>query len=314
MAIDILSIGEAMVEFNAAGPAAEGATYVQGYGGDSSNAAIAAARQGASVGYISAVGADLFGESLLALWAREGVDSQNVKRDPSAPTGIYFVTHGPAGHSFTYYRRGSAASRMTPADVSEHAIAGARILHASGISQAIGKSAEAAVTHAIELAKKHRVKVSYDTNLRLQLWPIERARKVIHASIARADIALPSIEDARQLTGHHDPDAVVDFYLDLGAPLVVLKLGDQGCLVATATERRRIAGHVVTAVDATGAGDTFCGTFLARIAAGDDPFAAARQANAAAALSTMGYGAVAPIPTRKAVERFLADRQAHAVS
>jgi 2-dehydro-3-deoxygluconokinase len=314
MAIDILSMGEAMVEFNAAGPAAEDAAYVQGYGGDSSNVAIAAARQGASAGYMSAVGTDLFGDALLALWAREGVDSQTVKRDPSAPTGIYFVTHGPAGHSFTYYRRGSAASRLTPADISERAIAGARILHASGISQAIGESAEAAVVHAIELAKKHRVKVSYDTNLRLQLWPIERAREVIHAAIARADIALPSLDDARQLTGHDDVDAVVDFYLGLGAPLVVLKLGDQGCLVATAAERRRVAGHAVKAVDATGAGDTFCGAFLASVAAGDDPFAAARHANAAAALSTMGYGAVAPIPTRKEVERFLARTRARAAS
>ena len=314
MAIDILSMGEAMVEFNAEGPVADGATYVQGYGGDSSNVAIAAARQGAAAGYLSAVGTDLFGEALLALWSREGVDTSAVKRDSSAPTGIYFVTHGPRGHSFTYYRAGSPASRMTPEDVPETAIANAKIFHASGISQAISDSAEAAVVHAMVLARKHRVKISYDTNLRLKLWPIERARRVIHAAIAYADIALPSLEDARLLTAREEPDAIADFYLDVGTPLVVLKLGAEGCLVATAGERRRIAGLAVQAVDATGAGDTFCGAFLARIAAGDDPFAAARYANAAAALSTQGYGAVAPIPRRRDVERFLAATRMPAAS
>jgi 2-dehydro-3-deoxygluconokinase len=306
MTVEILTMGEAMVEFGTAGSAVAGATYVQGYGGDTSNAAIAAQRQGASAGYISAVGTDLFGDALLALWHGEGVDAATVKRDPGAPTGIYFVTHGPQGHSFTYYRTGSAASRLTAADVPEAAIAKAKILHVSGISQAISESADGAVRQALACARRRGVRISYDTNLRLKLWPLERARKVIHETIAQADIALPSLEDAQQLTGRDEPDAIVDFYLSLGIPLVGLKLGRDGCLVATKTTRRRLAGHRVEAVDATGAGDTFAGAFLARLAVGDDPFAAAAYANAAAALSTTGYGAVAPIPDRRAVERLLA--------
>jgi 2-dehydro-3-deoxygluconokinase len=87
---------------------------------------------------------------------------------------------------------------------------------------------------------------------------------------------------------------------------VLLKLGREGVLVATRQERRRIAGFTVEAVDATGAGDTFAGAFLSRIVAGEDHWAAARYANAAAALSTTGYGAVAPIPTAEAVRAFLA--------
>src|SRR5579883_3209212 len=154
-ALDILSFGEAMVEFNAAGPARDGATYVQGYGGDTSNVVIAAVRQGARAGYLTALGADLFGDALLELWRREGVDTTHVIRRDDAATGIYFVTHDRDGHQFTYYRAGSAASRVTPADVSAAAIAGARILHLSGISQAISESAAATAAEAIAQARAH---------------------------------------------------------------------------------------------------------------------------------------------------------------
>jgi 2-dehydro-3-deoxygluconokinase len=102
------------------------------------------------------------------------------------------------------------------------------------------------------------------------------------------------------LTGLADPDAAVDFYLRL-APLVLLKCGKDGAIVATRRARTRIPGFTVKAVDATGAGDTFAGAFLARFVAGEDPVTAARYANAAAALSTTGYGAVAPIPGRDQV-------------
>ena len=88
--------------------------------------------------------------------------------------------------------------------------------------------------------------------------------------------------------------------------MVVLKLGRAGCVVSDGKRREAIVGQRVAAVDATGAGDCFDGAFIARIAAGDDVFAAARFANAAAALATMGYGAVAPLPRTEDVERLLA--------
>jgi 2-dehydro-3-deoxygluconokinase len=215
------------------------------------------------------------------------------------------VTHDAQGHHFTFYRAGSAAARTRPADLPEDAIRQARILHLSGISQAISDSACDAGFRAIEVARAAGVRVSYDTNLRLRLWPAARAAAVIHAAIAMADIALPSLDDATALTGLTDPDAVADFYLRL-CPLVLLKCGAAGCLVATRADRTRIAAHRVRAVDATGAGDTFAGAFLARVLAGDEPVAAARYANAAAALATTGYGAVAPIP-RPAAVRLLLD-------
>jgi 2-dehydro-3-deoxygluconokinase len=296
----IVSIGEPLIEFNRP-KEGDGRTWLQGFGGDSQNVAIAAARQGASAGYLSSVGQDWMGDAFLELWKSESVDASRVTRHPTAPTGVSFVTHGPSGHKFDYLRKGSAASLMTPADVPKDYIAGARFLHVSAIGQAISADARAACDTAIALARAAGVKVSYDTNLRLRLWDLETARQKIHATIPSCDIALPSLDDSQQLTGLAEPDEIADFYLELGAPMVALKMGSDGALLARPGKRIRIEPHRVQSVDATGAGDTFDGAFLARLLEGDDPETAARYANVAAALSTTGYGAVTPIPRKDAV-------------
>src|SRR5512134_172118 len=109
--VDILALGEPMVEFNQTGEG-QGRLYLQGFGGDTSNAAIAAARQGARVGYLSAVGDDVYGHMLRELWSREGVDHTGVRTDPRGYTAVYFVNHDARGHHFSFFRRGSAASLM----------------------------------------------------------------------------------------------------------------------------------------------------------------------------------------------------------
>lgn len=291
----LLCLGEPLIEFNQPNP---GADWRQNFGGDTSNAAIAARRHGLSAGYVSRVGADTFGDQLLQLWRREDVDTTTVEVDPAAPTGMYFVTHGPDGHRFAYRREGSAASRMSPSTLPKAAIASARVLHLSAISQAISASACDACFAAIEWARIEGVTVSYDTNLRLSLWPLPRARAVIEATLKLADVALPGLDDARLISGVDDPDAVCDWLLGLGVGTVALTLGAEGALVATAERRHRIPPFSVAAVDATGAGDAFDGAFLAELAATGDPFRAGDYANAAAALSVQGYGAVAPLPTR----------------
>jgi len=302
--IDILAIGEPMVEFNENRTGPE-TVYRPGHGGDTSNAIIAAARQGARTAYFTHLGDDAFGQQFLDLWDKEGVARDHVVLRPDARTGIYFVTHGKDGHAFSYYRAGSAASLVTPKDLPEGLIESARVLHVSGISQAISNSACDMVFDAIGQAKRAGCLVSYDTNLRLRLWPIERARAVIHAAVAMSDIALPGLDDAEHLTGLTGPEAICDFYLGLGVKIVALTLGKNGTMVAVKGDRRLIPARVVQAIDATGAGDTFDGAFLAEYLRVGDPFRAAAYANAAAALSTQGYGAVAPIPARHAVDAFI---------
>jgi 2-dehydro-3-deoxygluconokinase len=292
---DIVCLGEPLIEFNRP-KEGDGRTWLQGFGGDSQNVAIAAARQGASTGYLTSVGQDWMGDAFLDLWKSEGVDASRVTRHPTAPTGVSFVTHSAEGHKFDYLRKNSAASLMTPDTLAADYIAGARVFHLSAIGQAISDSARETCDAAIDAARRAGVKVSYDTNLRLRLWELDVAREVIDATIARCDIALPSLDDSQQLTGLREPEAIAAYYLGLGAPLVALKMGAEGSLIATRERQTHITPHAVAAVDATGAGDTFDGAFLTRLLAGDNPETAARYANVAAALSTTGYGAVTPMP------------------
>lgn len=305
--LDVVALGEAMLEFNQT--EAGQANYLQGFGGDTSNAAIAAARAGARTAYLTRVGADAFGAELRRLWAGEGVDTLGIESDAAHSTGIYFVTHGAGGHEFNYLRAGSAASAMTPPWLDSSA-AGAvlddcRYLHTSGISLAISTSACDTVYAAMQRARAAGARVAFDANLRLKLWPLARARACIAQAVALSDIFLPSLDDAVHLCGLSEPDAIVDWGHELGAPVVVLKLGAEGALVSDGRRRERIAGHRVTLVDATGAGDCFSGNLLARLAQGMDLFEAGRHANAAAALAVQGFGAVAPLPRPEAVRALL---------
>jgi 2-dehydro-3-deoxygluconokinase len=300
---DLLSIGEPLVEFNQTRPGER--EYLQGFGGDTSNAAIAAARQGGKVAYFTRLGDDEFGAMFRRLWAEERVDASAVQTDPVAHTGVYFVHHGPQGHVFSYLRAGSAASRMSPADLPLAMIPAARFVHASAISLAISSSAEEAVIAAFKAARAAGASVSFDSNLRLRLWPIEQARMAIARAVALSDYFFPSIEDARSLSGVEEVEANLDWAHGLGARNVLLKLGADGAIVSDGKSRTRIEGLKVDAVDATGAGDCFCGSTLARLAAGDGLVEAARYANAAAALSTTGFGAVAPVPRAEAVRGLL---------
>lgn len=302
--LDVLALGEPMIEFNQTRPGEP--NYLQGFGGDTSNMIIAAARQGARTAYFTRLGDDAFGRMFLDLWRAEAVDTTNVAVDASAHTAVYYVTHDASGHVFSYLRAGSAASRMRPVDLPLELIRSARFVQASGISMAISANASDSVLAAFDCARAAGARVAFDSNLRLKLWPLARARALITTAAAMADYFFPSIEDAQTLSGLHDADAIIDWAHRLGAKAVLLKLGPEGAVVSDGTRRERVAGYKVRAVDATGAGDCFCGACLARLAAGDSLWDAARYANAAAALSTTGFGAVAPLPRPEAVRKLLA--------
>ncbi len=308
MPFDIIAIGEPMVEFNQT-TAGEPA-YLQGFGGDTSNMIIAAARSGARTAYLTRLGDDGFGKAFMALWRREGVDTEAVKIDPLAHTGVYFVTHDSSGHHFSYLRAGSAASRMSPGDVPADILTASSIVHASGISMAISASACDTVLEAFSAARAAGATVSFDSNLRLKLWPMARARALIAAAVALSDLFFPSLEDAAALCGHDDPETILKWCHGLGARVVFLKLGPDGVIVSDGSRHERIKGHQVEAIDATGAGDCFCGAALASIAAGNSIWDAAQYANAAAALACTGFGAVAPLPRGDQVRKLLSGSRA----
>ena len=298
-----------MVEFSAAslGHLKDVTLFHRGWGGDTSNMAVAATRLGRRVGYVTKIGDDAFGQCFLELWNREGVDTSNVIVEKGGFTGIYFIAYA-NGHEFTYFRKGSSASHISADEVDHEYIKNSRIFHSSGISQAISDSSREAVFHGMEIARKNKVLVSYDPNVRLKLWPLETARDTIIRAIGLADIVFPSMEDASILFSSGSAKDAARRFFELGPSTVVLKLGASGCMVATKEEVFETPGFEVNVVDATGAGDAFDAAFLCGILEGWDLRRCAKFANAVGALTTTGKGAVNPIPRRSVVDDFLRSR------
>ncbi|MFK5980700.1 MAG: sugar kinase [Rhizobiaceae bacterium] len=299
--LDIIAMGEPLVEFVCTDPDGEAKIYRKGFGGDTSNAAIAAARQGAKVGYITALGKDEFGDALIELWHKENIDTATIVRSETSASGVYFVRPHASGRQFSYLRANSAASQFSSKDLNPDYIASARILHISAITQAISHSMRDAASAAINLARKSKVLVSYDTNLRLKLWPLEEAKSAIFKAMASTDIVFPSDDEAELLTGLKSPDDIIKYFLDLGVKIVVLKRGASGAIVATRDRTETISPTTVKAIDSTGAGDAFAGSFLAYFCETGDPFIAGHRAAQVAAGTVAGYGAIEPIPHRAQV-------------
>jgi 2-dehydro-3-deoxygluconokinase len=303
--IDVLCLGEPLLEFNEQ----QQGQYVRSVGGDVSNVAVAVARQGGRSGMLTRMGRDSFADEILQLWEKEGIDTIRIIRDEEALTGIYFISHGPSGHVFDYRRAGSASSRVCPSDLKKEHFEGVQILHLSGISLALSDSACEAALKAIELAKDAGVKISFDTNLRLKLWSLSRAKAIIQHVASFADFFLPGLEDARQLTGLDEPQQIVDDYLKMGANVIALTLGDQGVLLASQNGmREHLPGISVKLADATAAGDCFDGGFLTEWLRSKDLLRAARYGNVAASLSVQHFGAVASLPSREQTELGLSSK------
>ena len=170
----------------------------------------------------------------------------------------------------------------------------------SGISLAISTSACDTVFAAIERAHAAGVQVSLDSNCGCAGGP---RRAILREALRQADLFLPSMDDMKHLTGNDDPERTLDWIRDAGATgVVVLKLGKDGSIIDDGHGRKPVAALRVEAVDATGAGDCFAGSLLARRCKGDSWEDAVRYAIVAAALSTLGYGAVEPLPSAEQVQ------------
>jgi len=305
---EVISLGEPMLEFNAItkGRLRDVNLFKRSWGGDTSNFAVAVTRLGGKAGYVCRVGDDDFGKCFLDFWRGEGVDTSHVIVEKGGFTGIYFISIIDGGeHDFTYYRTNSSASHLCPEDIDPSYIGRAKVFHTSGISQAISQSCREAVFTAIEIAKQSGVKFSYDPNVRLKLWPIHTARAVIMRTIELADIVMPSIEDMKILLGVDSPEQAADLIMKRGPKIVVVKLGSEGSFVAYDDEKVRVPGFKVMPVDTTGAGDAFDAAFMVSLLEGCNPVESAKFANAVGALTTLGKGAVEPIPKREEVYEFL---------
>jgi 2-dehydro-3-deoxygluconokinase len=290
-----------MVELYSEEPIARAGSFRKAYGGDTLNTLVAAARLGASTGYVTRVGDDPFAPFLLEAWRAEGIEVSQA-RLVEGFNGLYFISLLPGGErEFTYYRRGSAASTMTPGDLDPAYIGSARVLHVSGISQAISPSCRETVLAAVRLAREQGVLISYDPNLRRKLWPsLAEARAAMHEVLPFADIVLPSApEEMTELLEARTPEEGVERLWAAGVGTVAAKLSEKGCLLGYDGRLVAIPPFVPEAVvDATGAGDAFDGAFLHGLVSGLSPEEAARLAVVCAGLSLRSRGAIGGLPYR----------------
>lgn len=297
--VDIVALGEPLIEMVRSPEQKNGKpVYQQGVGGDALNALVAAARQGGSVGLISAVGNDPFGQEIVSFCKTEGIDTTGVQVRAHDPTGVCFIDPDPKHRSFTYARRGSAASHFAPDDLPKDKIAAAKILHITAVSQAISPTMCAAVDLAARIARSNGTLVSYDLNLRLNLWSIEEARRSIEAFLPLADIVLPSDDEAALICGTEDQSAIFDYFNRHSPRIVALKKGRDGVTLSYGGAIEQVPAPRVIARDSAGAGDSFAGSFLLGLARSTDVRAAAAFACSVAAQTVTGLGAVDAIPYR----------------
>lgn len=308
----VVTFGESMVVFNPAarGPLRYVHTFHRSLAGAESNVAIGVTRLGHSAGWFSRVGEDEFGRYVVQTLRGEGVDLSRVVCDPAAQTGICFKELPAAGDpAVIYYRRGSAASRMSPADIDESYIAGAGLLHVTGITPALSGSCRATVLAAAETARAAGVRVSFDPNYRRRLWSPEEARPVFIEIARRSDVILPGLDEGEIITGQTGAEAVARALLALGPSLVAVKLGAGGALLCDHEGCSLVPGFPVQPVDSVGAGDAFAAALLSGLLDSRTPLEAARRACAAGAMATQVIGDWEGMPDAAGLERFLAGGQ-----
>jgi len=300
----LAAIGECMVEatLDRAGPFAGPARL--GFGGDTLNTAVYARRclpEAAGVAYVTALGDDVFSESMLAAWQDEDLETELVYRLAGRRPGFYAIATDEAGERSFYYWRQEAAARSLLEDGRDADLAarlqGTDTVYLSGITLAIlGEAGRSRLLDLLQNLRKAGATVAFDGNHRPALWPEPAAAQAAYQAIGRlTDIALPTFDDEAALHGDESVDATAERWLGWGAREVVVKRGAEGCTVVTPQDRVAVPGRPVeTVVDTTAAGDSFNGAYLAARLLGETPAEAATRGCALAAEVIQHQGAIVP--------------------
>ena len=311
---DVATFGEAMTLLVAdrPGPLELAENFHKRTAGAETNVAIGLARLGLKVGWPSRLGDDSMARYLLATMRAEGVDCSKVVCDPAQRTGFRFKGRlAPGEHGdppVEYHRRGSAASRMGPADVDANWLRSARHLHATGVFAAISASSLDAARESLRVMRAAGRTISFDPNLRPTLWAsTDTMRTEVNALAAQADWVLPGLEEGRLLTGRDTPEAIAAFYRERGARLVIVKLGPEGAYVDADTGCARVPGFpVAEVVDTVGAGDGFAVGVISALLEGRSAIEAARRGAGIGARAVQVLGDTEGLPTRVELDAAIA--------
>ena len=308
MQLDVITAGEAMALFAAQhpGPLEKVSSFARTTAGAELNVAIGLARLGFRVGYVTRVGNDSFGRSLVAAMTREGIDTRHATVDAKHPTGFMLKSRSVDGSDpqIEYHRSGSAASHMGAADVPRQACAAARHLHLTGIFPAVSPTTREFVFALAAAANDAGMTVSFDPNLRPTLWP-SHADMVdcLDRLAALSDWVLPGLQEGCLLTGQTSAEGLADHYLARGARAVVVKLGAEGAFYASATARGTAPGVPVSqVVDTVGAGDGFAVGVISALLDGLPLAQAAARGNLIGARVVQFPGDSDGLPTRAQLE------------
>lgn len=305
----ILTLGELLIDLTQTGSDANGNGVFTAFpGGAPANVAVAASRLGAKSAFIGKVGDDSFGRALAGVLEKEGVDTRGLYTDKSEHTTLAIVAVDETGErDFAFYRSPGADTQLT----AEEAVAAvdangdAVILHVGSLSLTNNPSADACRA-AVEAARAKGICISYDPNYRAALWSDEEtAIEGMKSLLSLTDVLKVSEEEMEMLTGSADLDEGSAALAGYGIKLVMVTLGGDGMYYRTADGSGKIPGEKVTVKDTNGAGDTFLGATLSRLAARDGVLSGVsnaeleeifRFANRAAARTCAGSGAIPAMP------------------
>lgn len=305
--LEVITFGESMALFMPTGT--KGIAYSSQFerliGGAESNVAIGIARLGHTVGWCGHLGADPFGRIIAKTLRSEGVDVSRVHYSTEAPTGLMFREVVAGKSSVYYYRRDSAASRMQPSGLDAEYIAGAKVLHITGITAALSASCRETLFEAIRIAKQQGVKICFDPNLRLKLWTIEEARPVLLALAAEADYFLPGLDELKLLYQTEDFAEIIDRLKALSA-VTVLKGGEDRTYLLEAGMLSEVPYFKAKqVVDTVGAGDGFCAGFISGLLKGYSNLEAVRLGNLIGSMVVQMEGDWEALPTWEEVNSVL---------
>ncbi|WEK03521.1 MAG: sugar kinase [Candidatus Devosia phytovorans] len=290
-----VSIGECMIEMSGG----EDRQYRLGYAGDTLNTAwYMRALLGAdwSVDYVTALGEDRYSDDILAFLKSADIGTSHIKTIANRRPGLYMIHQDKGDRHFTYWRDTSAAKLLADDKKAlAEAVEGASMVYFSGITLAIlAPRARGRLLGAVVKARDNGARVVFDTNIRPALWTSPRVMtSVLTAAASLCDVVLPTHGDEAPLFGDKTIDDTADRYLELGVEEVVVKDGAGEALIATASERVKVAPQPgATVVDATGAGDSFNGGYLSARLAGKSLQQAAEAAHRVAGVVIGQKGAL----------------------
>ena len=300
---DIVIIGECLIELTSNGSLAESSTLNKFFGGDTVTTAVAASRMGGNVSYVTKVGNDGFSEFILSSLQKENIDTSLIKTNDEQ-NGMYIVANPQDKKELLYYKRKTAATKLSIEDISEDFIKRVKLVYSTGIVQSLSASSRELVRESFRIARENEVITAYDPNYTSCFMSSGDTKELLEEILDYADIIFLSLKgDAIRLYEVDSPEQIMKHFWDRGVKIVVIKshidngyyTGYNGSISFTEFY------NTSKAIDVTASGDVFNGGFLYAITNGYQPNEATKFASVVSGLQTQNYGAIQAIPYLKTV-------------